>query len=49
MNNELKYFADKGFLISPELLDKINFIDKEKILGNLSNNIVVINDMSREL
>ena len=44
MNNELKYFADKGFLISPELLDKINFIDKEKILGNLSNNIVVINE-----
>lgn len=44
MNKELKYFADKGFLISPELLDKINSIDKERITGNLSDDLVVVNN-----
>src|SRR3989344_1945093 len=43
MNEKLKYFADKGFLISPELLGRINSINKE-IIENLSNNLVVINE-----
>ena len=44
MNEELRYFADRGFLISPELLDKIKSVDKEKILENLSKNVVVVNE-----
>ena len=44
MNEELRYFADRGFLISPEMLDKIKSVDKEKILENLSKNVVVVNE-----
>ncbi len=44
MNNEINHFTEKGFLISPELFDKINFIDCEKLLGKLSSEIVVVNE-----
>ena len=44
MNKELKYFTDSGFLISPELLDKINLIDKENLVENMSGAVVVINE-----
>lgn len=43
MSSELESFADKGFLISPEVLDKISIIGKEKILEKLDGNIVVVN------
>ena len=40
---EVKFFAEKGFLVNPDLLSKINKIDKEKLLSLLSEEIAVIN------
>lgn len=44
MKKWVSYFADNGFLISPELLDKIDFIDNERIVNSLNKNLAVINE-----
>jgi len=44
MKKMVSYFADNGFLISPELLDKIDFIDNKKIVNSMNKNLVVINE-----
>ncbi len=44
VNNRVRYFADNGFLVSPELLKKINSLDTKKILERISKDVVVINE-----
>ncbi len=44
MKKELAYFAENGFLISPEMIDKIPSIDSEWIIRALDKRLVVINE-----
>ncbi|MBI2105559.1 metallophosphoesterase [Candidatus Woesearchaeota archaeon] len=40
---EIQSYAEKGFLVNPELLDKLEDIDEEKLFSFLNEDLVVIN------